>query len=152
MNEAIFLLQFNYPRLFSSLAASVFLQGPIFEPNFFTNRSSRAQRASSSTVNKNFCTQKDGRWAPRSETESSHVSDWNYCICLGTEVFPPPHFFARAVFCSTVFISTMFLSTSDSNHHQQNDGINVNTDSGFRLWLLHKCKVRCLNRRRKSSS
>lgn len=31
MNEALFLLQFNYPRLFSSLAASVF---DTFEPIF----------------------------------------------------------------------------------------------------------------------
>lgn len=129
-----------------------FCKGLFLNPIFFTNRSSRAQRASSSTVNKNFCTQKDGGWAPRSGTASSHVSDWNYCIHLGTEVFPPPHFFARAVFCSTVFISTMFLSTTDCNHQQQNDGINVNTDSGFRLWLLHKCKVSCLNCQRKSSS
>lgn len=65
---------------------------------------------------------------------------------------PTSSHFARAVFLNAVFCSTMFLSTNDHDHQQQKDGININTVSGFRLWLLHMCKVSCLNHRRKSSS
>lgn len=54
------------------------------EPNFLKIRSSRAQRIWSSTVHVNFSTQKDGRWVPVSRTASSCISDWNYCIHLGT--------------------------------------------------------------------
>lgn len=66
---------------------------------------------------------KDGTWTLRSVTISSHVSGWNNCTPL------------RAV------VTTMM-----------GHGINSSMVSGFWLWLLHMCKVSCLDKNRKSSS
>lgn len=115
------------------------------EPNFSKIRSSRAQRAWSSTVHVNFSTQKDGRWAPVSGTPSSCISDWNYCIHLGAGL-PNFSLFAGAV--SQYCIS----------QHQwpwpaaQSTGIYITTVSGFRLWLLHICEISCLHCWGKNSS
>lgn len=72
MNEANFLLPFNYQDCSAHLQHLFFCKGLHVESNFLKNRSSRAQWAWSSTVHVNFSTQKDGRWAPVSGTALLH--------------------------------------------------------------------------------
>lgn len=79
-------------------------------------------------------------------TASSHVSDWNYCTHVGAEVFPPPHFLPELCF------SAPFLSIAAHDNKQQNNAINTNRASGFRVWLLRVLKVSCLKGWRRSSS
>lgn len=139
MNEVLFLLQFNYPRLFSSHAASVFLQGPTFEPFFFFLQVGHLEHKELypawcrwTSVPRRMGSEpqcqelpplmfQTGSIASSSELKSSHL-------------FP---FFARATFLSTVLTSTAFLSTNDRDHRQQKGGISRNTICGVRLWLLH---------------